>query len=106
MTTRAAITLVPCCRIPTTSWAEKKATAIRRDQTPDRANAAVVEWDEKFQLVKVNPLAAWSSRDVEEHVRAHDVPTNPLHAQGYGSIGCAPGTTPTITATRIVNATT
>jgi phosphoadenosine phosphosulfate reductase len=69
-------------------------TAIRRDQTPDRANAAVVEWDEKFQLVKVNPLAAWSSRDVEEHVRAHDVPTNPLHAQGYGSIGCAPCTTP------------
>jgi adenylyl-sulfate kinase len=69
-------------------------TAIRRDQTPDRANAAVVEWDEKFGLVKVNPLAAWSSRDVWEHVRAHDVPTNPLHERGYTSIGCGPCTTP------------
>ena len=47
-------------------------TAIRRDQTPDRANAAVVEWDDKFGLLKVNPLAAWSSRDVWEHVRAHE----------------------------------
>ncbi len=69
-------------------------TAIRRDQTPDRANAAVVEWDEKFGLVKVNPLAAWSSQDVWQHVRAHEVPTNPLHERGYTSIGCGPCTTP------------
>jgi phosphoadenosine phosphosulfate reductase len=69
-------------------------TAIRRDQTPDRANAAVVEWDDKFGLLKVNPLAAWSSRDVWEHVRAHEVPTNPLHERGYPSIGCGPCTTP------------
>jgi len=69
-------------------------TAIRRDQTPDRANAAVVEWDEKFGLVKVNPLAAWSSKDVWQHVRAHEVPTNPLHERGYASIGCGPCTTP------------
>lgn len=71
-------------------------TAIRRDQTPDRANARVVEWDEKFGLVKVNPLAAWTARDVWAHVRAHDVPTNPLHEQGYTSIGCAPCTTPVL----------
>jgi adenylyl-sulfate kinase len=69
-------------------------TAIRRDQTPDRANAAVVEWDEKFGLVKVNPLAAWSSEDVWQHVRAHEVPTSPLHERGYASIGCGPCTTP------------
>ena len=69
-------------------------TAIRRDQTPDRANAAVVEWDDKFGLLKVNPLAAWSSREVWEHVRAHEVPTNPLHERGYPSIGCGPCTTP------------
>jgi phosphoadenosine phosphosulfate reductase len=72
------------------------ATAIRRDQTPDRAGARVVEWDEKFGLVKVSPLAAWTARDVWAHVRAHDVPTNPLHEQGYTSIGCAPCTTPVV----------
>jgi phosphoadenylyl-sulfate reductase (thioredoxin) len=69
-------------------------TGIRRDQTPDRVNAKVVEWDGRFGLVKVNPLAAWTSEDVWAHVRRHGVPTNPLHAQGYHSIGCAPCTSP------------
>jgi phosphoadenylyl-sulfate reductase (thioredoxin) len=69
-------------------------TGIRRDQTPDRANARVVEWDARFGLVKVNPLAAWTSAQVWEHVRRFDVPTNPLHQQGYLSIGCAPCTSP------------
>ena len=69
-------------------------TAIRRDQTPDRAGAGTVEWDAKFGLVKVNPLVRWSSQDVWDFVRRHDVPVNPLHARGYPSIGCAPCTTP------------
>jgi phosphoadenosine phosphosulfate reductase len=69
-------------------------TGIRRDQTPDRANAQVVEWDARFGLFKVNPLAAWRSEDVWAYVRRHDVPTNPLHAEGYLSIGCAPCTSP------------
>jgi phosphoadenylyl-sulfate reductase (thioredoxin) len=69
-------------------------TGIRRDQTPDRANAQVVEWDQRFGLFKVNPLVAWTSDDVWDHVRRLDVPTNPLHAHGYSSIGCAPCTTP------------
>ncbi len=68
-------------------------TGIRRDQTPDRADAKVVEWDGRFGLVKVNPLAAWSAEDVAAHVRRFEVPTNPLHARGYSSIGCAPCTT-------------
>jgi len=54
----------------------------------------VVEWDARFGLFKVNPLAAWTSEDVRAYVRRHDVPTNPLHAQGYPSIGCAPCTSP------------
>ena len=58
-------------------------TGIRRDQTPERASAQVVEWDARFGLVKVNPLAAWTSDDVWAHVRALEVPTNPLHARGY-----------------------
>jgi phosphoadenosine phosphosulfate reductase len=69
-------------------------TGIRRDQTPDRAHARVIEWDARFGLFKVNPLAAWKSEDVWAYVRRFDVPTNPLHAQGYLSIGCAPCTTP------------
>jgi thioredoxin-dependent adenylylsulfate APS reductase len=67
-------------------------TAIRRDQTPDRASAGVVEADRRFGLVKVNPLVSWSAQDVWAHVRAHDVPVNPLHDDGYPSIGCVPCT--------------
>jgi len=69
-------------------------TGIRRDQTPDRANAKVVEWDARFDLVKVNPLAAWTSEEVWAYVRRFGVPTNPLHERGYASIGCGPCTTP------------
>jgi len=68
-------------------------TAIRRDQTPARAKAGVVEWDSKFGLVKVNPLARWSSKDVWKFIVEHDVPYNPLHDVGYPSIGCRPCTT-------------
>jgi phosphoadenylyl-sulfate reductase (thioredoxin) len=67
-------------------------TAIRRDQTPERAGAAVVEHDARYDLVKVNPLARWTSKDVWRFVHANDVPYNPLHDQGYPSIGCLPCT--------------
>jgi phosphoadenosine phosphosulfate reductase len=63
-------------------------TSIRRDQTPDRANVSKIEWDEKFGLVKINPIADWSSRQVWQYVRKHDVPYNSLHDLNYPSIGC------------------
>lgn len=63
-------------------------TSIRRDQTADRAGAGKIEWDEKFGLVKINPIADWSSRQVWQYIREHDVPYNPLHDRGYPSIGC------------------
>lgn len=69
-------------------------TGVRRDQTPERATAQVIEWDARFGLLKVNPLAAWTSEDVRAYALRHEVPTNPLHAQGYLSIGCAPCTSP------------
>jgi phosphoadenylyl-sulfate reductase (thioredoxin) len=69
-------------------------TAIRRDQTKDRADAKPVEWDAKFGLVKVNPLVRWTAQDVSDYVRRHEVPVNPLHQRGYPSIGCEPCTTP------------
>jgi len=67
-------------------------SAIRRDQTADRAAADVVQWDAKFNLVKVNPLLAWTKKDVWGFVLKHDVPYNPLHDRGYPSIGCWPCT--------------
>src|SRR5687768_3860221 len=68
-------------------------TAIRRDQTQARTGARVVERDRKFDLIKINPLAAWSSRDVWRYIKEHDVPYNPLYDVGYNSIGCQPCTT-------------
>jgi phosphoadenosine phosphosulfate reductase len=68
-------------------------SAIRRDQTEDRADAPVVAWDGKFGLVKINPLVRWTFDDVKAYVKAHDVPVNALHEQGYPSIGCWPCTT-------------
>jgi len=69
-------------------------TAIRREQTPERANARVLERDAKFGLVKVNPLVGWTHDDVWAHIYLHDVPYNALHDRGYPSIGCAPCTSP------------
>jgi phosphoadenosine phosphosulfate reductase len=69
-------------------------SSIRRDQTSDRARAEVVQWDKKFGLVKVNPLLSWTRKDVWDFVLKHDVPYNPLHDQGYPSIGCWPCTRP------------
>ena len=69
-------------------------TGIRRDQSPARAGIGLIEQDEKFGLIKINALAAWSRRDVWNYIVEHDVPYNPLHDQSYPSIGCAPCTTP------------
>lgn len=69
-------------------------TGIRRDQAPSRANAGIVEWDQKFELVKINPLARWSWNDVWTYIKVHEVPYNPLHDQNYPSIGCTHCTTP------------
>ncbi len=69
-------------------------TGIRRDQAPSRANAGLIEWDHKFELVKVNPLARWTWDDVWTYIRVHEVPYNPLHDQNYPSIGCTHCTAP------------
>jgi phosphoadenosine phosphosulfate reductase len=67
-------------------------SSIRADQSAHRAKANVLAWDAKFGLVKVNPLLRWTQRDVWAYVVANDVPYNPLHDQGYPSIGCWPCT--------------
>ena len=70
------------------SW----ASAIRRDQSEDRAQAPILGWDKKFQLVKVSPLANWTKMDVWGMIEREKVPYNPLHDKGYTSIGCWPCT--------------
>ena len=63
-------------------------TAIRRDQTSERAGVRKVDWDEKFNLVKISPLADWTRKAIWNYVVKHDVPYNPLHDRNYPSIGC------------------
>ena len=77
-------------------------TGQRRDQSPGtRAQVPVAQEDPAFtgangRLVKLNPLAHWSSADVWAYIRAHDVPYNELHRQGFASIGCQPCTRPVL----------
>lgn len=63
-------------------------TSIRRDQTAARSTAQKIEWDAKFGLLKINPLADWSSKQVWRYIHDHDVPYNELHNRDYPSIGC------------------
>src|SRR5262249_28222998 len=69
-------------------------SAIRGDQTAHRTAACLVQWDAKFSLVKVNPLLTWTKNDVWNFIARHDIPYNPLHDEGYPSIGCWPCTRP------------
>jgi phosphoadenosine phosphosulfate reductase len=67
-------------------------SGIRRDQSPDRARAPIVGWDKKFSLVKISPLANWTKQQVWKLITDESIPFNPLHDQGYTSIGCWPCT--------------
>jgi phosphoadenosine phosphosulfate reductase len=67
-------------------------SGIRRDQSPHRAGAPIVGWDKKFGLVKISPLANWTNKDVWKRIVDENIPYNPLHDQGYPSIGCWPCT--------------
>ena len=69
-------------------------TGVRRDESPTRADTPLITWDDRNGLIKVNPVAAWSFDDLIDYAEAHDVPVNPLIANGYPSIGCAPCTKP------------
>jgi len=71
-------------------------TALRRDQGPSRAQLPVLEnrMVNNREVAKINPLIHWTREEIWRHVFAHDLPYNPLHDQGYPSIGCAPCTRP------------
>jgi phosphoadenosine phosphosulfate reductase len=67
-------------------------TGIRREQSTTRQNARKIELDTRRGVVKVQPLADWTSRDVWRYIWSHHIPYNPLHDHGYPSIGCIPCT--------------
>jgi phosphoadenosine phosphosulfate reductase len=69
-------------------------TGIRREQGPTRADTELVEHDEQRGIWKYNPLALWSEKDLWRRIHERGLPYNPLHDQGYASIGCAPCTQP------------
>jgi phosphoadenosine phosphosulfate reductase len=74
--------------------AEGWITGIRREQGPTRAATELIERDERRGLWKYNPLAHWTDKDLWRRIHERDLPYNPLHDQGYESIGCAPCTQP------------
>jgi phosphoadenosine phosphosulfate reductase len=70
------------------------ASGVRRAETSNRADARLVEWDDRKGKVKINPLVAWSQEQIDDYVAANGVLVNPLLSEGYGSVGCAPCTRP------------
>lgn len=73
---------------------EAWVTGLRREDSPLRATTPLVEWDEAHQMVKLNPIAAWTGDEVLDYAARHGVPVNFLLDEGYPSIGCEPCTKP------------
>lgn len=67
-------------------------TGVRRVEAPTRAGTPLVTYDEKFGLVKINPIAAWTDEQMQTYIDDHGILVNPLVDAGYPSIGCAPCT--------------
>jgi phosphoadenosine phosphosulfate reductase len=67
---------------------------VRRSQSAERAKTPKLAWDARHGLWKANPLADWTDADVWRYISEHDLPYNPLHDQGYESIGCTHCTRP------------
>ena len=66
-------------------------TGIRREQTPNRAHAQILELQDET-LLKVNPLLNWTKRDIQDYLKEHKLPAHPLYERGFRSVGCAPCT--------------
>ncbi|XPV68682.1 MAG: phosphoadenylyl-sulfate reductase [Halarcobacter sp.] len=67
-------------------------TGLRAAQSVTRVDMPVIEYDENFHVIKVNPLINWSEEDVWKYIKENKVPYNKLHDLGFPSIGCAPCT--------------
>lgn len=67
-------------------------TGLRAEQSANRQDMKMIEWDDDRKLYKYNPLIHWTYEQMMEHIRENDIPYNPLHDKGFVSIGCAPCT--------------
>ncbi|PZP46640.1 MAG: phosphoadenylyl-sulfate reductase [Pseudopedobacter saltans] len=67
-------------------------TGMRAEQSPDRKDLPILEWDETNHILKYHPLLYWSFDKVKQYINSNNVPYNPLHDKGYVSIGCQPCT--------------
>jgi phosphoadenosine phosphosulfate reductase len=67
-------------------------TGLRAEQSENRKEMPVIEWDNSRQLYKFNPLINWRYEDVMDYLKEFNVPYNSLHDKGFPSIGCAPCT--------------
>jgi phosphoadenosine phosphosulfate reductase len=67
-------------------------TGLRAEQSENRADMPMIEWDAQKNLYKINPLIDWSFETLEKYLAEHKIPQNPLHKKGFISIGCAPCT--------------
>ncbi|NTW83988.1 MAG: phosphoadenylyl-sulfate reductase [Chlorobiaceae bacterium] len=88
-----------CCRVRKVEPLRRKLSTLkawvcglRREQSVTRTGVSAIEWDDAFGLYKINPLVDVGETWVWEYIRTNGVPYNPLHDQGYPSIGCAPCT--------------
>jgi phosphoadenosine phosphosulfate reductase len=67
-------------------------TGLRAEHSANRHNLPQVEWDEANQVIKYHPILHWTTEEVKQYIKDHQVPFNPLHDKGFVSIGCAPCT--------------
>lgn len=63
-------------------------TGLRRSQSAARSGLRLIEWDWRYQVLKVSPLFRWERSQIWDYVRANDVPYNALHEKGFPTIGC------------------
>lgn len=68
-------------------------TGLRRSQSDTRKHISMAEWDNENKVLKFNPLADWSNEQVWDYIHEYSLVYNPLHDDGYPSIGCFPCTT-------------
>jgi phosphoadenosine phosphosulfate reductase len=88
-----------CCYVRKIEPLKKKLTnldawicGLRCEQSVTRKNLEKVEWDEAFVVIKINPLADWTKKQVWDYIKENEIPYHELHDKGYPSIGCAPCT--------------
>jgi phosphoadenosine phosphosulfate reductase len=88
-----------CCRIRKIQPLKRKLATLdawicglRAEQSVTRKGLSVIEWDDAFGLIKINPLADWTTDQVWDYIKEYNVPYNFLHDKGFPSIGCEPCT--------------